>query len=107
MVRLDDCDSSYVGLEDPQSVAVSFEAYPNPTRDVVNIRTNATLDVAIEQIVILGANGQLHGIMETGDWTQQNAGEISIDLSQLASGVYYLRVQHAYGNNNLRVVIGK
>ena len=59
-------------------LANNFELYPNPVKDIINIRS----DIAIDNVEILNNNGAI--LLETKD--------SKIDISKLPSRVYFLKI---------------
>ena len=107
MVQLNDCDSSFVGINDPVLTEVSFEVYPNPTQGNLNIRGMQLIDVGVERIVIMGMRGEIAQVMNASDWSEISSDEMQIHLSSLADGVYMMRIDHTQGSNVVRVIVGK
>lgn len=66
--------------------ASEFKLYPNPTQDQVNILSLADRDVEIRLMNALGQS-----VLEISH-LQKDAEKIRLDLSQLDSGVYYLKI---------------
>ena len=74
------------------NLAESIQLYPNPTNGILNIATEASVE--IDTIQVLGLDGKLlFG-------SQEN----QIDLSQLASGIYFMSIQTNSGSIVKRVV---
>ena len=87
--------TAVVGEDSVDENEVSFGIYPNPANDVINISTNAAsyeyqLINSVGQIV-MGGNAE---------------GNVQINVSDMNSGVYYLKVV-ANGNANIQKVIIK
>lgn len=67
----------------------SVSVYPNPSNGKVNILNNSKMsELNIKVINVMG--------QELRNYNINNYGETQLDLSQLANGVYFLRI----GNNN-------
>ncbi|MBZ0327430.1 MAG: T9SS type A sorting domain-containing protein [Altibacter sp.] len=89
---IEDCN---LGIS--ENVAVSFYAYPNPTKGILNIRShNSVIRVAIYSI-----QGKLVHSEEV------NANRITLDLSPLNQGIYFLKAYDTFGNRELRKIIKK
>ena len=107
MVQLNDCDSSFVGIDEPILSEISFEVYPNPTQGNLNIRDSRLNDLSIDRIVLMGMRGDIAQVINAADWSEISADEMQINLSSLADGVYMMRIDHAQGSNLVRVIVGK
>ena len=107
LVQLNDCDSSFVGINDPVLTEVSFEVYPTPTQGNLNIRGIQLGDVGVDRIVIMSMRGEIAQVMNASDWSEISSDEMQINLSALADGVYMMRIDHAQGSNVVRVIVGK
>jgi hypothetical protein len=102
-ITLIDCDSSFVGIDDNLAVeqSISFEVYPNPSRDLFNVKGALSSGVTMDRIVLMIAK-----VYNPSDWS--SAGDnIQLDIRNLANGVYLIRLEHSAGINNARVIIGK
>ena len=87
---------STFGVEDVLANAVSI--YPNPARNVINI-TNGSA-IGLDNATIYDVNGRL---VQTIDLTNMTT-EKSVDVSQLASGVYMVNIQGEGGNTIKRLI---
>ena len=69
------------------TLANSVKVYPNPTQDVISVESDA--DMLVDAIVLTDAAGQvLRNIsVQSGLVTNQ------IDISNVAQGIYYLKVK--------------
>lgn len=72
-------------------LAKSFNLYPNPATNIVNITNNENLNV--EQITVYNSTGKQINT-QTFNNTQQ---EIQLNVNNLASGTYMLHLQTAQG----------
>ncbi len=106
-VQLNDCDSSFVGIEQVESlVNIAFEVYPNPTQNNFNVRGADGTNADISRIVIQGMRGDISKVFRMADFNYTN-GEIQLDVQDLANGVYLMSIEHQYGINTVRVIVGK
>ncbi|MDC7996311.1 proprotein convertase P-domain-containing protein, partial [Altibacter sp. HG106] len=87
---------STFGVEDVLAKEVSI--YPNPARNVINI-TNGSA-IGLDNATIYDVNGRL---VQTIDLTNMTT-EKSVDVSQLASGVYMVNIQGEGGNTIKRLI---
>ena len=83
-----DCVGEVDGLD--EAVGLTWTLYPSPVRDVLNLRIeggawSGTLDGDVE-VMVLGATGQVLR-------SERLAGRTQIDVSDLASGVYFLTLR--------------
>lgn len=76
----------------------SFKVYPNPTKGLVSI--SMSRNIAINSLSLANLIGETVMTRTTG-----LTGNITLDLSHLASGVYLLQVQTAEGLSVQRLVI--
>lgn len=82
----------YLGLND---LDISrLKVYPNPTSDIVNITYKETID----KIEVYSINGQK--VLEN---SYPNT-EVSVDLTQLSSGTYFIKVYVGQNNQLIKVV---
>lgn len=75
----------HTGIDNKDFVGAEFNIYPNPTQDILNIKSKNLNNYSLN---IFGLNGQLH----------QNLNDISsqikqLDVSTLPAGVYFLQIQ--------------
>lgn len=73
---------------------VVLNVYPNPTKSVLNVRINA----GVSQAYIYNVSGQL---MQQGEVSKQNS---SLDVSQLKSGIYIVKLVNDSGSFTKRFV---
>ncbi len=73
--------------------------YPNPAQDVLSLELDASL--TLQSLSIYDVNGKEH-IAENG--LSDKRLEHSIDVSQLAAGIYFLRVEGDQGTATLKFV---
>ncbi|WP_462281148.1 T9SS type A sorting domain-containing protein, partial [Salinivirga cyanobacteriivorans] len=81
---------SAVGIFDNPQSTISLNVYPNPTSDRLNIAS----DSSIEKVEIFNAQGQI--VIQRA----ANADKLSLNISDLTEGTYFVRVQ---SNNNVGV----
>lgn len=75
-----------------------YSIYPNPTKEVLNIvATDKTEDLSISISTMDGK------ILKTQSLSFKN--QASLDISQLASGIYFLSIQDESGNSKLKKFI--
>ncbi|MEL6811086.1 MAG: T9SS type A sorting domain-containing protein, partial [Bacteroidota bacterium] len=77
---------SILGVEDTE-LGNAIAMYPNPAQNKVTIAN--TSSILLEQAVIYDANGRLIHTIDLSDMQQEK----TIDVSQLASGVYMVQIQ--------------
>ncbi|MEC7694448.1 MAG: T9SS type A sorting domain-containing protein, partial [Bacteroidota bacterium] len=83
-----DCVGEVDGLD--EATALFWTLYPSPVRDVLNLRLeggawSGAIDGDVE-VVVLGATGQVLR-------SERLAGRTQLDVSDLASGVYFLTLR--------------
>jgi len=71
-----------------------FNIYPNPVSDVLNIRSSTELTT----VAIYNITGQLERMVRV------QGKEATINLSDLCSGVYFIRINTAEGVRNSRII---
>src|SRR5690606_31784251 len=74
-------------------ISESFDVYPNPVSDVLNIRMKNNL--SLEKITVYNNSGQ---IVKTA---QQN----TVDVSNLSSGVYFVEITTNQGIATKKVIV--
>jgi hypothetical protein len=82
-----------VGMEEVD--AARFQIFPNPASDRVTVKS----PVEITTIHVLNNSGQL--VMDL----QVNAAEHQLDVSQLESGIYYIRLETNEGQILQKIVV--
>ena len=83
-----DCAGEVDGLD--EAAALSWTLYPSPVRDVLNLRVDggawsSAFDGDVE-VLVLGATGQVLR-------SERLAGRTQLDVSDLASGIYFLTLR--------------
>lgn len=81
------------GIEESEN---HFVAYPNPTSDFCKINSK-------EEIIINFAIFNLFG-QQVQDLKTVNCSELNVDLSNYASGIYFIQGESSNGNFSIRVV---
>ena len=71
----------------PANAAAALQVYPNPTRDVLNIKSDDT----ISEVEVYSLTGQLMTAKNGG------AAQVQLNVESLAKGMYLLRVYHENG----------
>jgi hypothetical protein len=84
-----------IGINEVNENVVSI--YPNPANDVVNVKMNTT----INKIEVVSLNGQI--VAES----LINNNEGSINISTIANGMYFLRIETANGITMNKIQISK
>ena len=87
-----------VGIDELSYIELTIS--PNPTNDFVNLTWSET--TSVESIEIVDAKGKLVYAIGKTDGNKH-----MIDLTNLESAVYFVRVQHQFGLDNLRIVKAK
>ena len=81
-----------VGLEE---ISSSINIYPNPVKDKLYIET----DVEIEDVVVYDVFGR-----QQDNKTTQQQDNVTIDVSKLDAGVYFVKIKTAEGENVKRII---
>ncbi len=90
----DNCDGVELGMN--EQLAMSFSAYPNPTADMLVVKmANATTGM----LMVFNAQGALVMKVQVAQQSQ-----VTLDLSEMATGVYTLMVQDQQGVNSMPIV---
>jgi hypothetical protein len=88
---------SILGVDD-NGLGEGISIFPNPTDNVVTI-SNAT-GIQLEKVAIYDVNGRLVNTIDLSDMQQEK----TIDVSQLATGVYMLQIQSENASTVKRLV---
>ncbi|MFM2307303.1 MAG: hypothetical protein RLZZ367_1972 [Bacteroidota bacterium] len=83
------CNFSYTGIDDLE-LSSGITIYPNPANNQLHVNTNG---ITVKQIAIYNTTGQLVAM-------QNLPANSTIDISQLNSGVYFVKAELA-GNNTI------
>ena len=88
------------GIDDDQDL-YGIEVYPNPTNDIVKVRTLRPIDWPLK-IFMVDMYGQI-----VKDYRMNHlVGEIALDLSDLANGMYIMNIEVENGRKHIvRIVI--
>lgn len=81
-------NGTFVGVDDVENV--SFEVYPNPANDILNVRSNE----AVRQLDIVDMTGR----------TVASANSNSVNVATLSAGVYIVRITTASGTGMQKIV---
>ena len=99
----EDCDGAFRSVTAKWGVNVNeyshdtkVTVYPNPTNDKIHIVTEAE----IEEVVVYTITGVIVG-QQTTDNRQQT---LSIDLSELNAGIYFIKINTEEGNIVKRII---
>lgn len=84
------------GIKEQESILNSITIYPNPTKDKFDIGIKAALEHV--QIRIMNQFGSL--VKSSEMYYEDNT---SIDISDLASGIYFVQIKTAYGSVTKRI----
>ncbi len=85
------------------NLAMEYELYPNPTDGLVNITFNNIKDVESFDISVIDINGRV--LRRVSNNYASEGDIITLDLSDLAKGVYNLRINSSNGFSVKRVVL--
>ena len=80
----------------------TLELYPNPTSDVINVSFNGSKTQNLT-VRVVNVNGQLVYTDAVGQYTGQYRN--TIDLSNVAQGVYFVQLITDQGTINRKVVL--
>ncbi|GEM_PF-3671744 len=81
---------------------LDFEAWPNPTTDILNIRIGDPNKGETGFARVMGLNGQLLKMHEIS--TAETLGDFKLDLAQLPAGLYLIQLQLGKAQHTLRIV---
>jgi len=91
------CSDLNVGINDPIAETSAFVVYPNPANDQLTIAFN---DSEKKDIQLFDVTGKLVFSNLNSD-----AKEKTIDISQLPSSIYFLKVETASGSYSKKIVV--
>lgn len=77
-------------VEDPPQIRLNYKLYPNPTTDKVRLELEAAEAVDLK-IIVYDTKGRITSVTSQ-DFNRQKAINTEFDLSQLAEGLYFIRV---------------
>ena len=89
---------SFILISDETSITeenISFDIYPNPVNDRLNIVTEAE----VEEVVVYDIYGR-HQVTKS----PSHQGDLTIDASELNSGIYFVEIKTNEGNIVKRIV---
>ena len=89
-----------VGVESEINVQ-NIQLYPNPTNDILNVELSLNTEDRI-QLEVYSMTGQLVKSIDLGMITELNT---TLDLSDLNSGIYHVRILGENTSTNRRVQI--
>ena len=69
-----------------EEATIAFDEYPSPVRDMLNLRLNGIVWSSEVEATILSSSGQVLR-------SERLAGRTQLDVSSLASGVYFLSLE--------------
>ena len=69
-----------------EEASIAFDVFPSPVRDLLNLRLDGIVWSGHVEATILSASGQVLR-------SERLAGRTQLDVSTLASGVYFLSLQ--------------
>lgn len=98
IVRVNNPSSTFVGVNNVESVS-NISVYPNPTKGVVYIMNNGTVEKDVT-VNVYNSVGQIVMSRNFGSFMNEK-----IDLSNLTHGVYTLQVRTSTGVVNKSIVI--
>jgi len=85
-----DCDSA-VGLTDIKKEIIKLDIFPNPATSELTVRSSESGDKKIELVEIYDVLGEKVKYL-TPDPSPAGEGSASIDVSELAPGIYFVQV---------------
>lgn len=94
---IDTCSNSLYELS-----GLSFDVYPNPASDFVTIDFNSFTNADITGLQLVGLDGK---IVRLFNINEANANEISINISDVNTGVYFIRMTTSYGQIVKEIII--
>jgi hypothetical protein len=86
-----DCGYLSIGLNENKATKNKLEIFPNPTSDVLHLRTNNEVDYATQ---LFDFSGQLI----QGNQFITNEKSLQINMSNLQNGIYFLRFSYKDGS---------
>jgi hypothetical protein len=82
--------------------SLGMEAYPNPTKELINISFNAPKDENY-RMVLVDLMGRV--VKEENFAAQEGFNQMIWDMSTYQSGMYVLTVQSAHGKSQVRIIV--
>ncbi|MDG1334163.1 MAG: T9SS type A sorting domain-containing protein [Crocinitomicaceae bacterium] len=96
-VLVDTCNNNLFELN-----GLSFDIYPNPASEFVSIDFNSFTNTYITGLQLVGLDGK---IVRVFNISEANANGMSIDVSDVNTGIYFVRLTTAYGQIVKEIVI--
>lgn len=88
---------SIAGIHGQKAANFDFEVYPNPAQDKLNINLNDRFKLGSIHVSMIDMYGKVV-------WTENNFTADSIDVSQLAQGLYFLKIAGENSNSIIKRV---
>ncbi len=85
-----------VGVEENSSI--SFNIYPNPAKEIIHIDASK---YSIHEVELFDVYGKQVKRMDV----RGQQGAISIDINDLSSGIYFIRVASKQGNQTQKIIV--
>jgi hypothetical protein len=83
LIKTDSLGNLITGINEIDALEMDFNIYPNPTQDIINIRSGTEMD----KIQLFDINGKLLFVEES-----VKSKESTINMGHFSSGIYYLHV---------------
>ncbi len=80
----------------------NIRIYPNPSSDVVNLTYNH--QITLDEIELLDAKGESKKVLNKQAIHMQESGNISMDLKEMDSGVYFIKIKSG-GSSLIKKVV--
>ena len=93
-------DGNLLGISD-EELSGMISVYPVPAIDVLYIETNTSFDASSE-ILLYNVLGQLVNRIDTSN----QGNRITLDVSQLSNGIYFLKIQKDGAISNKKFMVG-
>jgi type IX secretion system substrate protein len=103
-----DINHDYIGIYDPvtdvlevERIAQSFEVFPNPASDIINIKISEEMYIVDAKITLFDVTGKIvlsKDISDVGD-------AISLQINNIRAGCYFLKLETAEEVYNTKVII--
>ncbi len=78
----------------------TIQLYPNPTRDLVTVKFDASMNSPVSLSVYNHVGQQ---VLEKSNLKPEQS-EISLDLSELEAGIYYIRMNYDNKNHSVKLI---
>jgi serine protease AprX len=96
-VLVDTCSNNLLEV-----AGLSLEIYPNPATDNIQIDFNSFTNSDISGLELIGLDGKAVRVFNLNE---ANANGVSIDVSDVNTGVYFIRMTTSYGTIVEEIVI--